>query len=1039
MTESEMKTQKRVLALFEQELGYRSLGDWRAREGNSCIEEGLLSANLQARGVRAETCGRGIYLLRLAAENPGMSLMRRNREVYDLLRYGVPVKTKAGELTDTVHLVDWAHPERNDFAVAEEVTLPGVAERRPDVVLYVNGIAVGVLELKRGSKDVGEGIRQLCSNQDERFHADFFSTAQLLMAGNNSQGLRYGSVGTPAKYYLTWKEDEADNEGYKLDKYLRKLCDKTRLLELMHDFVLFDGDTKKLPRVHQYFGIQAARDFVRRREGGIIWHTQGSGKSIVMVMLARWILENHPHARVAIVTDRDELDKQIERVFRDAGETISRCRSGKELMKQLGRPSPRLICSLVHKFGRRDLSSEKDYEAFLQSLAGKPSVTQGEVFVFVDECHRTQSGKLHRLMKAVMPHAVFVGFTGTPLLKADEKTSVEVFGKYIHTYKFDEAVDDGVVLDLVYEARDVDQEMGSQEKIDAWFDAKTRGLNAWQKDELMKRWGTLQKLRSSRSRMQRVVADIACDFGTKPRLASDRGNAMLVASSIYEACRYYELFQDGSNPLRGCCGLVTSYDPYVGDLSKEETGEMSSTDKKRVFEIYEALLEKVKPAAGKSKAETYEDQCKARFIDNPGQMKLLIVVDKLLTGFDAPSCTYLYIDKTMRDHGLFQAICRTNRLDGDDKEFGYIVDYKDLFTSVEDAMAVYTSELAQTQGESDPNILLKDRLKKGRDKLEDAFEQLALICEPIAPPKRELEWIQYFCGNTEIPTDQVEREPQRVSLYKAVASLVRAFANVSDDLERAGYTPEEITAMRHKINETVSLRDAVKLAANETLDLKPFEADMRHLIDTYLEASAPRVLSEFGNASLLELIVKSGVADAIAEKMGDKGQNREAVAETIENNIRSKIVREHMLDPVFYDRMSALLEEVIQKRRRQALDYEAYLKEIEKIARDTQRGHREDLSPRLSSPGKKALYNRLLQPVQARLAAEPDPELLRAGEKEAEELTLRIDETVRKVKPDDFRGNKSKERVVKAALYGILRDDRQVEDVFGIIVAQKEY
>jgi type I restriction enzyme R subunit len=1039
VTELEKKTQERVLALFQEELGYRYLGDWREREGNSCIEEGMLSANLQARGYRAETCGRAIYLLRLAAENPGMSLMQRNREVYELLRYGVPVKTKAGERTDTVHLVDWEQPERNDFAVAEEVTLPGTAERRPDVVLYVNGIAVGVLELKRGSRDVGEGIRQLCSNQDERFHADFFSTAQLLMAGNNSQGLRYGSVGTPAKYYLTWKEDEADNEGYKLDKYLLKLCDKTRLLELMHDFVLFDGDTKKLPRVHQYFGIKAAQNFVRRREGGIIWHTQGSGKSIVMVMLARWILENHPHARVAVVTDRDELDKQIERVFRDAGETISRCRSGQELMQQLSRPSPRLICSLVHKFGRRDLSADKDYEAYLQSLAGKPSVTQGEVFVFVDECHRTQSGKLHKLMKAVMPNAVFVGFTGTPLLKADEKTSVEVFGKYIHTYKFNEAVDDGVVLDLVYEARDVDQEMGSQEKIDAWFDAKTRGLNAWQKDELMKRWGTLQKLRSSRSRMQRVVADIAGDFGTKPRLASDRGNAMLVASSIYEACRYYELFQDSSNPLRGCCGLVTSYDPYVGDLSKEETGELSSTDKKRVFEIYEVLLEKVDASPGKSKAETYEDHCKARFIDSPGRMKLLVVVDKLLTGFDAPSCTYLYIDKAMRDHGLFQAICRTNRLDGDDKEFGYIVDYKDLFTSVEDAMAVYTSELSQTQGQSDPNILLKDRLKKGRNKLEDAFEQLALLCEPIAPPKEELQWVQYFCGNVEIPTDLEEREPQRFSFYKAAASLVRAFANVSDDLERAGYSPEEIADMRRRINGTVAMRDAVKLAANETLDLKPFEADMRHLIDTYLEAGAPRVLSEFGNASLLELIVKSGIGDAIAAKMGGKGHNQEAVAETIENNIRSKIVREHMLDPVFYDRMSALLEEVIQKRRRQALDYEAYLKEIEKIARDTQRGHREDLSPRLSSPGKKALFNRLLQQVQTGVAAEPEPELRALREKEAEELALRIDDTVRKVKPDDFRGNKSKERVVKAALYGVLQDDQRVEDVFSIIVAQKEY
>src|SRR5258705_12559446 len=309
------------------------------------------------------------------------------------------------------------------------------------------------------------------------------------------------------------------------------MCAKERLLELMHDFVLFDGGVKKLPRAHQYFGVKAAQAHARQNTGGIIWHTQGSGKSIVMVLLAKWILENNPNARVAIITDRDELDKQIEGVFAGAGETIYRTSSGRDLMRQLGQAKPRLLCSLVHKFGRRDVD---DFEAFIKELEAQPSRTVGEVFVFVDECHRTQSGRLHRVMKAMMPNAIFVGFTGTPLLAKDKATSLEVFGGYIHTYKFSEGVEDGVVLDLIYEARDIDQHLGSQDKIDAWFEAKTKGLNDWQKDELREQRGTMQSVLSSRSRMDRVVSDIVFDFSVKPRLSSERGNAILVPPSIYE-------------------------------------------------------------------------------------------------------------------------------------------------------------------------------------------------------------------------------------------------------------------------------------------------------------------------------------------------------------------------------------------------------------------------------------------------------------------------------------------------------------------------
>ena len=642
----------------------------------------------------------------------------------------MPVKIEAGKVTETVHLINWSEPEKNDFAIAEEVTLKGNHERRPDIVLYVNGIAIGVLELKNSRVTIGDGIRQNLSNQQPEFNEWFFTTVQIIFAGNDSEGLQYGTIGTPEKYFLKWKEDEADNSRFKLDKYLLKMCDKERLIELMHDFVLFDGGVKKLPRVHQYFGIKAAQRHVREKKGGIIWHTQGSGKSIVMVLLAKWILENNPNARVAIITDRDELDKQIERVFTEAGEPIKRTSSGRDLMNQLGQATPRLLCSLVHKFGRKDVD---DFDAFIKELEAQPSPTVGEVFVFVDECHRTQSGKLHRVMKAMMPNAVFIGFTGTPLLKKDAQTSLEVFGGYIHTYKFSEGVEDGVVLDLVYEARDIDQRLGSEEKIDAWFEAKTKGLNDWQKDELKKQWGTMQNVLSSKSRMDRVVSDIVFDFSVKPRLSSERGNAILVASSIYEACKYFTLFQ--KTPFKGKCAVVTSYNPLAKDVTLEETGANTETDKQFIYNTYTELLKDVEAKPGMTKTETYEERAKALFTKEPANMKLLVVVDKLLTGFDAPPCTYLYIDKSMQDHGLFQAICRTNRLDGDDKDFGYIVDYKDLFKKVENAIAVYTSELDHSAGGAEPEVLVQDRLKKGKERLDDAIEALALLCEPVEPPK----------------------------------------------------------------------------------------------------------------------------------------------------------------------------------------------------------------------------------------------------------------------------------------------------------------
>lgn len=1011
----ERATQNRVLALIHDELGYRYLGDWTDREGNSNVEETLLAAYLTKRGYTAAQITKALYELHTEADNPNRSLYENNKKVYSLLRYGVQVKVDASEATETVKLIDWGHPDQNDFAIAEEVTLKGNHERRPDLVLYVNGIAVGVIELKNSRVSIGDGIRQNLSNQLPEFNAWFFSTIQFVFAGNDAEGLQYGAIGTPEKYFLTWKEDEADNSRFKLDKYLLKMCRKDRLIELMHDFVLFDGGIKKLPRVHQYFGVKAAQEHVNAYKGGIIWHTQGSGKSIVMVFLAKWILENKPNARVAIVTDRDELDKQIEGVFTEAGEAITRTSSGRDLMSLLGQAKPRLLCSLVHKFGSRGVD---DFEQFLRDMQAQPSQTVGEIFVFVDECHRTQSGKLHRTMKAMMPNAVFIGFTGTPLLKQDKQTSHEVFGGYVHTYNFSEAVEDKVVLDLIYEARDIDQRLGSEDKIDAWFEAKTKALNDWQKAELKNKWGTMQNVLSSRSRMERVVSDIVFDFSVKPRLSSERGNAILVASSIYDACKYFELFQ--KTPLKGKCAVVTSYNPHAQDVTLEETGANTETDKQFIYNTYTALLEGVDAGAGLSKTETYEDNAKKLFKKQPANMRLLIVVDKLLTGFDAPPCTFLYIDKSMQDHGLFQAICRTNRLDGEDKDFGYIVDYKDLFKKVENAIAVYTSELDHSSGVAEPEVLLQDRMMKGRERLDDALEALAALCEKVEAPRGELEHIHYFCGNTEIASDLQERAPQRAALYKSTVALVRAYANIADELEAAGYSGEQITRIRQQLKHYVDLREIIRNASGESLDLKAYEADMRHLLDTYIDADEPRKISPFDNMSLLDLIVKTGIASsATADRLGSLKGNKSAVAETIENNVRSKIIKEHLNDPTYYEKMSELLDEVIRFRNEQADKYEEYLKRIAELAKLVEAGKAEDTPAKLDTPGKRALYNNL---------------------KQDEALALKIDEAVKQARSDSWRGHQAKENLIKMALLPLLgHDAAEVERIFPIIKAHNEY
>ena len=999
----EKKTQQRVVKLFLEKLGYDYLGDWTDRAGNRNIEPELLHAWLKKRGVNETLIVRALHVLEKAAGDTSKSLYDRNRAVYDLLRYGVKVKAEVGENMQTVWLIDWNQPENNHFAIAEEVTIQTADTKaypkRPDLVIYVNGIALGVLELKRSTVSVTEGIRQNRDSQKKEFIQPFFSTIQLVMAGNDTEGLRYGTIETREKYYLTWKEpSKVENP---LDRALIQLCAKSRFLELVHDFLLFDAGNKKVCRHNQYFAVRASQEFIKRREGGIIWDTQGSGKSLIMVWLARWIREHVTDARVLVITDREELDEQIhERVFLPVGETIYRTRSGADLIAKLNAAQPWLLCSLIHKFGGKEEGEEvgdiPGYIAEVKKALPPGFAAKGDLYVFVDECHRTQSGELHKAMKAILPNAVFIGFTGTPLLKADKARSIEIFGRYIHTYKFDEAVKDKVILDLRYEARDIDQSITSQHKIDQWFEAKTKGVTDLAKAQLKKRWGTMQKVLSCQDRLEKIVADILMDMETRDRLASGRGNAMLVSGSIYEACKFFELFD--KTDLHGKCAIVTSYTPSAAELKGEESGE-GETENLRKYAIYRKMLaDWFDEAAEKAvnRAEEFEKTVKKKFIQEPGQMKLLIVVDKLLTGFDAPSATYLYIDKKMQDHGLFQAICRVNRLDDDDKKYGYIIDYKDLFKSLEGAVHDYTSDALDGYDKNDVAGLLKDRLKEAREQLDEALETVRALCEPVESPRDTTAYLRYFCSKDSGNVEQLKaNEPKRLALYKHVAGLVRAFAELANELPEAGYSAKDIGALKADVGHYEKVRNEVKLASGDYIDLKMYEPAMRHLIDTYIRAEESEKVSAFDDLSLVQLLVERG-ADAVKSLPEGIRKNQAAVAEAIENNVRRLIIDEQPINPKYYEKMSELLDALIAQRRAGALDYQQYLAKIVELARKLKDPTAGGAYPKtMSTPAKRALYDNL-------------------GKNEA--LALQVDQAVQAASQDDWRSNPFKVKKLRGAI-----------------------
>lgn len=976
--------------LSSPEMGYDFLGNKQYLNTNSNIEVNLLKENLTKRGYTQEQINAAILILQRTANDSGKSLYEKNKAVYSLLRYGIGVKTSQGNHEVKVKVIDWQNLNANHFAFAEEVSLngssPSANNKRPDIVIYINGVAVSVLELKRSSVSVGEGIRQNLDNQKPMFIESFFSTIQFVMAGNQTEGVRYGTIGTKAKYYMEWQEEprnevEASNL---LLRHIGQLCSKERLLELMHDFILFDAGLKKICRQNQYFAVKATQEHIKAqikerdkngqivwsdpsRPGGIIWHTQGAGKSLVMVLLWRWIAEFDPKAKLLIITDRKELDEQIEKVFAGVKEgeanNIYRAKSSADLVTALTSTEVqyKAICSLIHKFGTKDgddtAGSAQTYIDEVKTTLGTAMESQ-HLYVYVDECHRTQSGELHRAMKSVLPGAMFIGFTGTPLLKTERK-SVEVFGKYIHTYRFPEAIRDGVVLDLRYEARNIEQSLSSPTKVDEWFKIHTKNLSDYGKREVMKRWGNKQTLLSSKSRIEKIVADVEMDFLTKPRLMDgNRGNAILVAGSIEEACRYYELFN--KTALKNKVAIVTSYTPSHRAVKGEATGD-GETENEFKYDVYIEMISsfmKCNKEKAHIQTEIFEQKIKKMFVDMPEQMRLLIVVDKLLTGFDAPSATYLYIDKPMDNHGLFQAICRTNRPDPSDetKDYGYIVDYRNLFGKIENTLQDYATNPFDGYDADQVEGLLKDFATTAKSQIVDLQNELKTVCAGVMGTKTE-DYVHHFMPMTcDDGLGLKNKEQKRLKFYKLADAYLRAVVTMGPLLETK-FSVKNAALIRTESQFYNKAAQEVKLTCGDYVDLKTIEPGMRRLIDLYIQAGESTTVAGFEDLSLLKILMRHGDnIDAAPDSVKDIIGNGKA--SVMACNVRALIVKSQTLSPTLFTQMSALLEKILEEIKSNAIDYQTFLKKLAKLAAQIQ-------TPNLRQGFPSAINTRGLQDLYA--------------------------------------------------------------------------
>lgn len=990
---------------FQQELGYDYLGNWQYAKGATVNNNGQANSPILDDEVRRflEEQGRTEMqiedvLLQLKGKarlgDPKMSsLVQCNTDLYDTLIMGIKSRPAPEATHEDVMLFDFENINNNHFAIAEEVSYidPLLGKnKRPDIVVYVNGIALAVIELKRSLVNYEEGIKQHLSNERD-FIPSFFTTTQFTIASNDGVDFRYGTIGTPLAFWCKWKKDSnkvgevlSEKESYDM------FFNKENFMFFFRYGVLNDGGIKKVLRPHQVYAIKAAAVRMPRKESGVIWHSQGSGKSLTMVALASYIRRNFPNPRVVVITDRKELDIQLACTFIKGGNKLHQAGSCSDLLETLNQGDEWLICSLIHKFGAHTSSDDaekdesgtkvsldeylKELEAIISQKYGNHFSVKGEnIFVFVDECHRTQSGRLHEAMRAIMGKDIMlIGFTGTPLLKKDKgdalsrikNMSERTFGPYIHKYLHKQAVEDKVVLDLQYEYRNVEQQITSKEKIDKKLAFLTAGRKLTDEQRLMveKRWATMERIYSTKERIERIGNSVIDDvnYGL---LRHDWCNAMFVAGSIYQAYRYYEFFT--RNGLAGRCAVVTSYDPMDSDLANDSADINKTTETKYKYEWAKQSFED----AGVKNAEEYEAWAKDMFIKRPAQMKLLIVVNKLLTGFDAPCATILYIDSEIKDHTLFQAVCRVNRL-GEDikdengnavvkthKEFGRIIDFKNLFNCIENVVTKFNDGIG-FEGLDDVDIegLLDSAVNKCKEKLlaaTEAYEGLKGIWE--SKGLKDMEALaEYYITEDE---GEDPAQARRNIMYSITGGVVTAYNNMSDYFCKTDFTPEQVEHYASLSREAGTIQHKVRQKSGDDFDPRTLDPDMRQLLDQHIRAEdAETFIPSTADFSFLDLINDAtDTEEATKKAIEAAGGNAKGAAEIIEGKARRVNTDWNSGDEeeqkAFSAKLQKLLDELKQNNATAKEKISALIEQIKSIK------HGNDAPDGLTNKRSKALWH----------------------------------------------------------------------------------
>ena len=834
-------------------------------------------------------------------------LVRTSEKIYDALLLGKSYPETVGDgkmLSFNLRYIDWDNPQNNVFHVTEEFAVDSRDRQhnaRPDIVLFINGIPFAVIECKAPHIPVDEAVGQMIRNQQAAYIPQLFKFAQFVVA-TNKNAVKYATVGTPKKFWSVWKEQDdewlqtrlkalvPDRMPTEQDRNIVSLFSANRVYELIRYFILFDANVKKVCRYQQFFAVReimktiAESDEHGNRRSGVIWHTQGSGKSLTMVMLAKTILMELKdcHPRVVIVTDRKELDAQIAATFAHTRLTPARATSGRHLVELVNSARADVITSIINKFNTVERQEVKN-----------PS---RDIFVLVDESHRSNYGLMATRMRSVFPNACYIGFTGTPLMKS-EKNTMARFGRLIHKYTIRDGVEDGAIVPLIYEGRFVEQKV-DEENIDLWFKQTTRRLTEAQREDLRRKWSSIRRLTSTDARIKRIALDISEHFieGYK-----DTGfKAMLATNYKRDAIRYLECFEQFGD--LNCAVVISPPDMREGvDDVDEGADDLVVSFWNKMMQLY-------------GDGDRYEEAIKNRFCD--GEIDILIVCSKLLTGFDAPLCQVLYIDKELKEHGLLQAIARTNRLH-EGKDYGLIVDYRGLIEKLDTAMDMYSGAGLENFDGGDLKGVVVD-VMSAIGNLRSAYTQLVELFAPVSSIS-DAEAVEVFLADDKIRQD----------FYTLLCAFGRALHLVLNAEQAYNALSKE---ERQKYQDTFiffsKVRRSVKLQYCDAIDNAEYEPLMQNLLDTHLSVAGLKKIT-----SPIDILNKDDFEKEL-EELGSLRSKADAIASRMTRSISEK--RDE--NPAYYDSFSKRIRDALALYKEKVISEAEYLAKMRTIMEDYHAG-----------------------------------------------------------------------------------------------------